>query len=461
MEAPVAGPSSQPFGALPRPQRKIKPTRRAAPSKLKLKLGAGNSGGTSNLNRSAGYDGSLDSDPDEPIAYEDQFILRMPANSDAEKLRELVNRREVDPSVYFKFKDSRRATMGIGKHLYRAKLVDLPCIIEANKTLDNKHLFKSADICQMLLVEDRISDESAATDGQPFNIEDFVYPHGLTPPLYHVRKRRFRHRVNKRTIETVERNVERLLTADANADETQLEMLSHDEDSSQDEEGVSEAQTPSQAMTPAYEGMSDRGESVTAATPRNDDDEEDDSDNSYDDGLAAEIAAGLMGSAADDARAKKAADDEEEDEDAGLFGDEESGSDDEEDEDEEVDEQTKALRNRIKLAQDEIKDCEGAIARKRAEIARASNPILKKRFEDNLRRLMIELDVKRDQLAAAHTDSTATQAPVPVPEQRAVTAEVEQPADAPVQEDAEMMSTPVAQESLRVDDAHTPMDTTE
>ena len=35
--------------------------------------------------------------------------------------------------------------------MYSAKLVDLPCIIEAQKTLDNKRMFKVADICQVWL----------------------------------------------------------------------------------------------------------------------------------------------------------------------------------------------------------------------------------------------------------------------------------------------------------------------
>ena len=45
--------------------------------------------------------------------------------------------------------DSRRAVFHIGHNLYSAKLVDLPSIIESQKTLDNKQMFKVADICQV------------------------------------------------------------------------------------------------------------------------------------------------------------------------------------------------------------------------------------------------------------------------------------------------------------------------
>jgi transcription initiation factor TFIID subunit 7 len=37
----------------------------------------------------------------------------------------------------------------IGGVSYASKLVDLPCIIESQKTFDNSHLFKVADISQV------------------------------------------------------------------------------------------------------------------------------------------------------------------------------------------------------------------------------------------------------------------------------------------------------------------------
>lgn len=92
--------------------------------------------------------------------------------------------------------------------------MDLPCILESHKTLDNKQMFKVADICQvsheqvtlllgltflqMLVVENRIENEDVLSRNKNFNIDEFIWPHGITPPLHHVRKRRFRKRVNKR-----------------------------------------------------------------------------------------------------------------------------------------------------------------------------------------------------------------------------------------------------------------------
>jgi transcription initiation factor TFIID subunit 7 len=92
-------------------------------------------------------------------------------------------------------------------------LVDLPCIIESQKTLDNQHLFKVADISQMLLVEKAVKDESTITK-DPLIIDDYIWPHGITPPLRHVRKRRFRKRLSRQTIEVVEEKVDELLKAE-------------------------------------------------------------------------------------------------------------------------------------------------------------------------------------------------------------------------------------------------------
>lgn len=145
-----------------------------------------------------GWDRELDSDADEPLAVEEQFILRVPPAL-APKLREQVEARNVGPDVSFKFKDSRRAVFTMGGKMYGAKLVDLPTLLESQKlTGSGGNSVKVADISQMLLVEDEVKDEHEITKDKPFNIEDFVYPHGITPPLKHVRKRRFRKRINKR-----------------------------------------------------------------------------------------------------------------------------------------------------------------------------------------------------------------------------------------------------------------------
>lgn len=105
-----------------------------------------------------GYaDRELDSDTEEPLVFEEAFILRMPIpvndeqGNELQRFTELVKKREPmgEKDVWFKFLDSRRAVFNLGRTMYNAKLVDLPCIIESQKTNDNRHMFKTADISQV------------------------------------------------------------------------------------------------------------------------------------------------------------------------------------------------------------------------------------------------------------------------------------------------------------------------
>lgn len=50
----------------------------------------------------------------------------------------------------------------------------------------------------MLVIDKKIASEDQLQKEKSFNIDEFIWPHGLTPPLHHVRKRRFRKRVNRR-----------------------------------------------------------------------------------------------------------------------------------------------------------------------------------------------------------------------------------------------------------------------
>ena len=50
----------------------------------------------------------------------------------------------------------------------------------------------------MLVVEEKLRSEEEISATKSFNIDEFIWPHGITPPLHWVRKRRFRKRVNRR-----------------------------------------------------------------------------------------------------------------------------------------------------------------------------------------------------------------------------------------------------------------------
>ncbi|KLO17487.1 hypothetical protein SCHPADRAFT_163694 [Schizopora paradoxa] len=341
-----------------------------AQPKLKLKFAEKSGSHAPGMSFLGQYDRELDSD-DEDLTFEEHFILRMPPGEDCDKLRKMVAAREASNDVWFKFKDSRRAVFHVGNSLYSAKLVDLPAIIESQKTLDNKQMFKVADICQMLVVEDKIESEAVVANQKSINIDEYIWPHGITPPLHHVRKRRFRKRINKRTIETVEQEVERLLEEDARASQVKYDILENVNPDLSDSEFV-EREEPIDAPTPGM-AESDMGDAPTPGGGGEDDDEDsEEGEGDIDEELAAELDLAL-GDEGDE-------EDEDDDEDQS----------DEEEEDEEDDETSQSKR----LLNEEIRDLEAAVAKKVQEIGSSANPLIRRRFEDALKKLQVDLEMK-------------------------------------------------------------------
>ncbi|KYG40443.1 hypothetical protein M433DRAFT_160420 [Acidomyces richmondensis BFW] len=171
-----------------------------------------------------GYD-SEDSEREEDPAIQQGLILRMQPGEDADLLRTAIAEGKIgvkeagglDVSLKFITSDQRRAVVRIQDRKYAAALVDLPCIIESMKSWDKKGWWKVADIHQMLLVLGPISsDEEAKSVPLPREVDKntMQYPHGITPPMHYVRKRRFRKRANYKQMENVEEEVERLLRED-------------------------------------------------------------------------------------------------------------------------------------------------------------------------------------------------------------------------------------------------------
>ena len=284
-----------------RPGLTIKPT------KLKLGLGSAKSQAAAaqasaanarlkvNFNNSVahmqqsgvGWDRELDSEQEDqqPLPLEEHFVLRVPPEVIKEHdLARRVRDRKVggaNNDIFFRFRDSRRAVVGIGTKLYAARLVDLPTVTESHRLTSRSNdnnaggkegkqkggsMVKVADISQALLVEDEIKDErDVAALNKPFDIDDFVYPHGLTPPMRHVRKRRFRKRVNKRTIEAIEKAVERLLQEDTRAEEVKYELISAED--ADIEQGIQDAPTSLKFRVPASRGENALGDAPTPPPP--------------------------------------------------------------------------------------------------------------------------------------------------------------------------------------------------
>ena len=163
----------------------------------------------------------------------------------------------------------------------------------------------------MLVVENRVDNDEPVVSQKNFNIDEFIWPHGITPPLHHVRKRRFRKRMNKRTIESVEEQVERLMMDDDIAAETSYDFLDNVNPDWSDSELIEREETMD-APTPAP--GSDIGDAPTPGALDQDESEEEEGDpeGDIDEELAAELDLALVD---DDGRDDDDDDDESDDDD--------------------------------------------------------------------------------------------------------------------------------------------------
>ncbi|KAJ2729487.1 hypothetical protein H4R23_003476 [Coemansia sp. Cherry 401B] len=300
-------------------------------------------------------------EPEETEAQlEEQFVLRVLPEM-AGQFGKLVGERQIHEQLTIRFRDARNAVVGFAGQQYLARLVDLPTISEAYRTVDKKQLLKTADVCQMLVVERAVGSADAQVLARGL---DVVWADGLAAPLADVRRRRFRPRMPQGKIDAIEQEVLRLLEADAQAAGVKLDV--YDE---QGDEG--------RGATPSIDVVSPVA-LHDLATPMAGDEDAASSvaeDLEFDETLAAELEQGLEG----------------------LGDEDEDDEDDEESDDEDEPNSERAMQ--VRLLGEEIAELELTVARKRADLDSAPNPIIRKRFEDIIRRLQQELDDKQRLLA--------------------------------------------------------------
>lgn len=150
-----------------------------------------------------------------PYTYEEQFIIRFPPSVAAE-LREELRELSQPEDLSVTFTDPRRATVMFHGRKYVGVLVDLPTIIEAQRTFDRSQYYKIADICQMLLVLPDNAESQAKI--KEYETNGWQHPDGLTPPLKNVRVRRFSRTASygkQKDVEAIEKRVQALLDRDS------------------------------------------------------------------------------------------------------------------------------------------------------------------------------------------------------------------------------------------------------
>jgi transcription initiation factor TFIID subunit 7 len=108
-----------------------------------------------------------------PVPLADQLRSSLAQNSLAENAIQVVP--NIDPA------NPRKCKFVFEGVEYPAKLCDLPCIVEVQKTFDRAAYYKSGDICQILVVYNEGDEEP-----------DELMNDGLTPPTTSIREKRFR-----------------------------------------------------------------------------------------------------------------------------------------------------------------------------------------------------------------------------------------------------------------------------
>ncbi|KAK6336329.1 hypothetical protein TWF696_001890 [Orbilia brochopaga] len=345
-----------------------------------------------------GYDSEA-SDREEDPAIEEQFILRMPPGEDCEYLRSEIEKKDFGKStdVWFKFKDDRRAIVSVRGRMYSATLVDLPCIIESNKTIDKgKNIFKTADISQMLLVGDRlILEDQVLSNAIPSSLTN--YPHGITPPLHWARRRRFRKRVVNRNMDKVEEAVEKLLAADQEADGVDVELLT-------------EADLAREAAA-ATSGADANGKAGYTSLGEEDAEGEDDMEYEDEDGEGEEheemdlmdfqdqLAEAMMLDDDHEPAPAKANGQAKAQAPAAVSSDEDEDDDDDDEEDGDAMDVDSGLSTEKLQLKEEISDLERIVALKIKERDDVPNRIIKERLQKVIDGLNAELELKRRSLA--------------------------------------------------------------
>lgn len=390
-----------------------------------------------------GYD-SEDPDKEDDPLIEEAIVIRFLPDESLDTVRAAVENSErtgdknseragIDLScISVTWVDKRRAIVRINSLLYAAKLVNLPTISEVHKTIDKKNIFKTVDVCQMLLVVKQISDESEVLSLKIDKEYGETYPDGLTPPLESV-KDKFEKKYESEVIQNVEDEVARLLKLDAEAESSVFEFIDPDKENvtpmSVIETKLRKKLSKKEKKRRKREQERLREESQNTATSditqkeetNNIDDEFGDLDDELD-RLMGEEGTGDQSIAGEEEEDDDDEEDDEEDEEEEDGVDEEGDvemadantaqeddDDEEEDDDDDDDEDEDAIDDNLgdsnlsgdesaqhnALIMEEVSELESTIAQKEKDLKKAINPIMRNRILDVISRLQQELEMKR------------------------------------------------------------------
>lgn len=368
-----------------------------------------------------GYDSEAPGIEDDML-LEQGIAVRFLDDSNLDIVQQAVSSGDLS-AVNLKWITREKAVFNINGTFYSARLVDLPTVTELYKTMDKKNIFKTMDVCQLLLVLKAINPAELDTD-KDFEVPpEYTYVHplykllskgeikqrhtlvrdGLTSPFVNV-LRRFRPRkTTHRVLEDIDARVRELIKLDDEAEESHFEVV--------DESAINSRFTaarpspgPTAMSNSQAPSMDSRIDSIGAAehafgTDRlggdgedpDDDDIEthleeelnevfgDEDEDEIEDGLSAVMEGGEI-----------AEDDEEEDDD---------DEDDEDEDEDEDDDESKAERQHAKLLENEIAELEKVVEYHKKNLSNATSKMMRMKFQNTYSSLKASLDQKKRTLA--------------------------------------------------------------
>lgn len=121
------------------------------------------------------------------------------------------------------FHSDKTATLMYKNKTYPGLVVSLPCVVESQKSMDNKQYYKIADISTLVVIYPN-SDYDFDKERKILELS------GLTPPMKYAKSRRFRKKPAKMGfLEEIERKVAELIEKDLRAKSVEI-MKKEDKD---------------------------------------------------------------------------------------------------------------------------------------------------------------------------------------------------------------------------------------